>query len=78
MRSSLQRNEEQKQPDFDFSSVPNPLEEFKTLMTPQEMMMMFMGNYPMLNHMPKKLHDFLKKKKQDYDGQFKLFAIHTW
>lgn len=28
--------------------------------------------------MPEKIHEFLKKKKQDYKGSFKKFADHVY
>lgn len=43
--------------------MPDPVEELRAQLTPQEMMLLMMGANDALNHLPKKLHGFVKKKK---------------
>ena len=78
MRSSLQDDEEEKEPDVDFSSLPNPLQDLQNLLSPQEMMFIMMGNHAALNHLPNKIHDHIYSKKRVYNGSFKKYAQHIW
>lgn len=78
MRSALAEDEEEKQPDVDFERLPNPLKEVGEVITPQDMSKIFLGLGDQLNHLPKKLHDFMQKKKQDYNGSFKKYAEHIY
>lgn len=41
-------------------------------------MMLLMGANDALNHLPRKAHDFLQKKKQDYRGSYKKYAEHVY
>jgi hypothetical protein len=43
MRSALVEDEEEKQPDVDFDSMPNPIQELNNLISPQEMSWIFLG-----------------------------------
>lgn len=41
-------------------------------------MMLLMGAHDALNHLPRKVHDFLQKKKQDYRGSYRKYAEHIY
>ena len=78
MRSALVEEEEAKQPDVDFESLPDPIRALGEVITPQDMSKMFLGLGDQLDHLPRKLHEWVTARKQDYGGSLKKYTEHMY